>query len=44
LPDKAAAAQSHSRVIDESGDDYLCPAEYFVIVELAQKARRALRA
>jgi hypothetical protein len=44
LPDKAAAARGHLRVIDESGDDYLYPAEYFVFVELPQKARRALTA
>lgn len=44
MPDKAAAAQSHLRVIDESGDDYLYPAEYFVFVELPQKAGRALTA
>ena len=34
LADKAAAAETHLRVIDESGDDYLYPAEYFVFVDL----------
>jgi hypothetical protein len=29
------------RVIDESGEDYLYPADYFVSVELPQKAKRA---
>lgn len=41
LPDKAAAATGYVRVIDESGEDYLYPADYFVSVELPQKAKRA---
>ncbi|MBI4371352.1 MAG: hypothetical protein HY552_03530 [Elusimicrobia bacterium] len=41
LPDKAAASEGHLRVIDESGEDYLYPADYFVFVELPQKAKRA---
>ena len=41
LPDKEAAATGYVRVIDESGDDYLYPADYFVFVELPQKAKRA---
>ncbi len=30
------------RVIDESGEDYLYPAGYFVLVDFPAKARRAL--
>ena len=41
LPDKAAAATGYVRVIDESGEDYLYPADYFVSVDLPQKAKRA---
>ena len=41
LPDKTAAATGYVRVIDESGEDYLYPADYFVPVELPQKAKRA---
>ncbi len=41
LHDKDAAATGHVRVIDESGEDYLYPAGYFVFVELPQKAKRA---
>lgn len=41
LQDKAAAATGYVRVIDESGEDYLYPAGYFVFVELSQKAKRA---
>jgi hypothetical protein len=42
LYDKAAAATGYVRVIDESGEDYLYPAEYFVSVKLPPKAKRAL--
>ena len=42
LQDKVAAATGYMRVIDESGEDYLYPADYFVLVELPEKARRAL--
>ena len=41
LHDKDAAATGYMRVIDESGEDYLYPAHYFVAVELPQKAKRA---
>ena len=42
LPDKAATATGYLRVIDESGEDYLYPADFFVSVEVPHKARRAL--
>jgi hypothetical protein len=32
LPDRAAVREGYMRVIDESGEDYLYPAEYFVPV------------
>jgi hypothetical protein len=35
LPDRAAARESLVRVIDESGEDYLYPAEHFVPVRSA---------
>jgi len=41
LQDSAAAADGYVRVIDESGGDYLYPADYFVFIELPQKAKRA---
>lgn len=41
LRDADAAAVGYIRVIDESGEDYLYPAHYFVAVELPQKAKRA---
>jgi len=43
LPDKTAGAEGYLRVIDESGEDYLYPADYFVFVELPTKAKRAWR-
>jgi hypothetical protein len=30
LPERAAVREGYMRVIDESGEDYLYPAEYFV--------------
>jgi hypothetical protein len=43
LHDKDAAATGYVRVIDETGEDYLYPADYFVFVDLPQKAKRAWR-
>ena len=42
LPDARAAQDGYVRVVDESGQDYLYPAEYFVAVELPREAERAL--
>jgi hypothetical protein len=39
LPD-ADARHGQVRVIDESGEDYLYPDDYFVFVELPPKAKR----
>jgi hypothetical protein len=36
LPDESAAKSSFIRVIDNEGEDYLYPAEYFVFVDLPQ--------
>ncbi len=43
LPDKAGARHGQIRVIDESGEDYLYPEEYFVPVYLPQAVERAVR-
>ena len=32
------------RVIDEEGEDYLYPAEYFAAIELPQHVRKAMQA
>ena len=42
LPDAAAAKDGYLRVVDESGEDYLYPANYFVPVEVPLAARRVL--
>lgn len=42
LPDAEARKHSQVRVIDESGEDYLYPAAYFVMVELPPATRRAV--
>jgi hypothetical protein len=42
LPDEAGARDGYIRVIDESGEDYLYPQDYFVPIELPQAAEKAL--
>ena len=42
LPDKSAARDDYIRIIDESGEDYLYPASYFVFVEVSDEAVHAL--
>lgn len=42
LADEAAAEDGYMRVIDESGEDYLYPQDYFVPIELPQVAEKAL--
>ncbi len=43
LPDKAGSKHHQIRVIDESGEDYLYPEEFFVPVHLPQAVERAVR-
>lgn len=43
IEDDFAAQHELIRVIDESGEDYLYPAEYFVRVELPKTVARTLR-
>lgn len=40
--DDAAARDGYVRVVDESGEDYLYPASYFVPIALPKEAERAL--
>ena len=42
LPDSRAEKLALIRVIDESGEDYLYPAESFVALTLPQSTRRAV--
>ena len=42
LQDDDAAKDEYIRVVDESGEDYLYPTSYSVLVDLPQEARDAL--
>ncbi len=42
LPDEEAAREGNVRVIDESGEDYLYPADWFVPVEVPQAVKSSL--
>jgi hypothetical protein len=44
LADAEAAKNGQIRVIDESGDDYLYPAEYFAAIDLTPSLKRAVLA
>jgi hypothetical protein len=43
LPDKEAERDGDVRIIDESGEDYLFPADYFELVALTPHTVRALK-
>ena len=42
LPDDDAEKEGYIRVIDESGEDYLYPQSYFILVQLPREAQEAL--
>ncbi len=42
LPDEDAAIEGDMRIIDESGEDYLYPAKWFVLVELPDVVEQSL--
>ncbi len=42
IPDAAAKRHAQIRIIDESGEDYLYPAAFFVPVDLPAATRRAV--
>ena len=42
LPDEDAAIEGDIRVIDESGEDYLYPSEYFVPIEVPNAVEQSL--
>jgi len=43
-PDEAANARGYLRVIDESGEDYLYPKDWFIPVEVPREGHAALTA
>ena len=42
LPDSGAEKINYIRIIDESGEDYLYPASYFVDANLSKETREAV--
>jgi hypothetical protein len=42
LPDQDAAREGDLRVVDESGEDYLYPAEWFAAIEVPRRVRASL--
>jgi len=42
IEDPAAATEGYIRIVDESGEDYLYPANFFVAIELPKDAAKAL--
>jgi len=43
LPDRDAEQHALVRIVDESGEDYLYPARFFMAVNLPQSLRSVLR-
>lgn len=43
LPDREAEREGDLRVVDESGEDYLYPAAYFLPVRFGDRVARALK-
>ena len=44
LPDRSAERHHHLRIVDESGEDYLYPSEYFLPIDLPKSIEEALEA
>lgn len=42
LPDDSAAESNHVRVVDNEGEDYVYPVDYFLFIELRQEVERAV--
>lgn len=42
LPDDDAKQEGYLRVVDESGEDYLYPESYFILIQLPREAQKAL--
>lgn len=42
LPDDSAYKNKHLRVVDDSGEDYLYPAHFFMSIKLPDEARKVL--
>jgi hypothetical protein len=42
VPDKVASGHGLVRIVDESGDDYLYPADYFMAIKLPRAVEKAV--
>jgi hypothetical protein len=42
MQDRAAAQEGYMRVVDDSGEDYLYPEEYFAVVNVPVAVAKAL--
>jgi hypothetical protein len=42
LPDESARKSNYVRVIDNEGEDYLYPADYFILFDFPSEVERAL--
>lgn len=42
LPDESAARSNYIRVVDETGEDYVYPADLFVLIDVPPEAQKAL--
>ena len=43
VPDDKSEKEGYLRVVDESGEDYLYPQSYFILVHLPYEAQEALQ-
>jgi hypothetical protein len=43
LPDNKAAKEGYLRIVDESGEDYIYPESYFILIKLPREAQDALQ-
>ena len=43
IPDLKAKKDGYLRIIDDSGEDYLYPESYFILLKLPQRAQNALQ-
>ena len=43
LPDDNAEKEGYLRIVDESGEDYLYPQSYFILISLPREAEEALQ-
>jgi hypothetical protein len=42
IPDEKATKSNYIRVVDNEGDDYLCSADYFILVDFPAAIERML--